>query len=222
MESRKCPGCAGAMERRQFARKPHGTLELDICWTCHQIWFDHHESIALAPSAVLELFEAIDAHREKPVRALAQSARCPRCSAALLTTHDVQRSNRLTYLRCPQGHGRLTSFYQFLREKNFVRSLTVGEVARLRATVQQVRCSSCGGGVELAREMACSYCSAPLSILDADAVKKTLQELGGGTERTRAALDAMAMADSLIDRERKRRTGVDLVDEALHVLLARL
>ena len=165
------------MERRAYARRPQGTLDLDVCWTCHVIWFDHYESIALAPSGVLELFKAIDAHRSQPARVATNSTRCPDCHVALQLTHDIQKTNRITYFKCPNRHGRMSTFYQFLREKEFVRSLTNAEVHRLRAHVQQVRCSSCGGAIELAREMQCSYCHAPVSILDADAVKKTIEAL---------------------------------------------
>ena len=64
---------------------------------------------------------------------------CPRCGAPLSLTHDVQRSTRFVYYRCEFGHGRLTAFYQFLREKNFVRNLKAREVARLRADIKQLR-----------------------------------------------------------------------------------
>lgn len=208
------------MERRRFARRPDGTVELDLCWACHGIWFDQHESIVLAPASVMELFGAIDAHREKPARPLARASRCPRCSAGLLETQDIQRTNRITYLRCPQGHGRFTTFYQFLREKNFVRTLTQGEIQRLRATVQQVRCSSCGGGVAIERDMACAYCGAPVSILDADAVRKTIEELSPGGA-SRPAVDVDAIAARVLGRPRQPKS-LDLVGEALHMLFARV
>lgn len=234
------------MERRAFARRPSGTLELDICWTCHAFWFDQYESTALAPRAVMELFALIDAHRRKPERPATQVGRCPVCRDPLSLTQDVQRTNRITYWRCQRGDGRFTTFYQFLREKNFVRSLTLGEVERLKAHVQQVRCSSCGAGVDLAREMSCAYCKAPLSILDADAVRKTIGELTEA-ERRRHTVDPMAVVDGLLagaEVERRLATyqarpsgtalkhqladitaryrepkPMDLVDEALHALL---
>lgn len=241
---RNCPGCGTGMERRAFARKPHGTLDLDICWACHAIWFDRFESTALTPGAVLELFEAIDAHRQAPVRGDEARARCPVCRERLKETSDLQGTNRITYRRCERGHGRFTTFYQFLREKQFVRSLSKWEVDRLRAHVQQVRCSSCGGPVDLQREMQCAYCKAPLSILDADAMKKTLVELGTA-EKRRHEVDPNAYVDALIAAENarkrieraeagrdaryreaflglgKRRTGLDLVEEALHAFLGK-
>src|SRR6185295_7108385 len=97
----------------------------------------------------------------------------------------------------PAGDGRFTTFLQFLREKNFVRDLSVGEVEQLRARVAQVRCSSCGAPVDLTRDAQCAYCHSPISILDADAVAKTIAELGAA-ERKRVDVDPQAIMDGLL------------------------
>ena len=62
------------------------------------------------------------------------SARAAR--ARLRATHDMQRTTRFEYLRCPNGHGRLTTFFDFLREKDFIRPLTPQQIAELRQNVQ--------------------------------------------------------------------------------------
>jgi Zn-finger nucleic acid-binding protein len=178
-----CSNCGAAMEHHGFPRHVHGDVEIDVCWSCHVIWFDQYESAQLSPAAVIALFRLIHEHREQAPRALAGTLICPRCSATLALTHDMQRSNRLRYHRCPDGHGRLISFMQFLREKSFVRSLSAPEIESLKASVSQVRCSSCGAVIDLARDTACSYCRAPLAILDAEAVNKALAAL---TEADRA------------------------------------
>ena len=183
MSAVACPGCAGPMERRDFARKPLGGVELDICFDCHALWFDQLESAQLTPGAVLDLFRQIHEHHDRPARPLADRLKCPKCRGALKLTQDIQRTNRISYYRCPEGHGRLTTFLQFLREKNFVRDLSRPEIAELRAHVAQVRCSGCGGPVNLKTEAACGYCRAPIAILDADAVKRTLAELAAAEKR---------------------------------------
>ena len=48
---------------------------------------------------------------------------CPRCETVLTLTQDLQHTTRFSYYRCRYGHGRLTPFFQFLREKNFIRPL---------------------------------------------------------------------------------------------------
>jgi Zn-finger nucleic acid-binding protein len=197
-----CPSCRAPMERRDFARRPLGELALDICFECRAIWFDQYESAQLAPGSVVTLFGMINETRDKPARPLGDAMDCPRCETRLALTQDVQRTNRISYHRCPQGHGRFTTFFQFLREKEFVRSLSVGEVEQLKATVKQVRCSSCGGAVDIGRDAACPYCRAPLSLLDSEAVCKALATLGDAqrlsakpdTARVAAAFDEIVAA----------------------------
>jgi hypothetical protein len=219
------------MERASFARKPHGRVELDVCYGCHAIWFDQYESAQLTPGSVIELFGRIHEHRDQPPRPLGGNPRCPHCRKALQVTQDIQRTNRITYSRCPEGHGRLTTFLQFLREKNFVRSLTPAEVQALRAHVAQVRCSGCGAPVDVARDAACGYCRSPLAILDADAVRKTLAELGAAEQKGRvvdpfAGMDAL-IAGQRIERDLARAQGrgytapgtFDIVEEGLGLIM---
>lgn len=226
-----CPSCAAPMARQRLARRPQGELEVDTCHACHLLWFDPFESTALTPGAVVELFRQIHEHHETLPRPVAQKPRCPHCRAQLALTHDLQRTNRITYHRCPSGCGRLTTFFQFLREKEFVRSLTGPEVQRLRAQVAQVRCSSCGAPVDLKGD-ACAHCRAPISILDADAVAKTLAQLSRVEATPRkvdpaAAVEA-ALAGKRVQRRPARTEGrhssapsdsVELVGDALDFLV---
>jgi hypothetical protein len=175
-------------------------VEIDLCFACRGIWFDRYESTQLAPGAVIELFGIIHEQSADP-RPLGERLPCPRCERALALTHDMQRSTRITYYRCASGDGRFTTFYQFLREKQFVRELTPAEVLRLKAQVAQVRCSSCGAPIDLARDSECRYCHMPLAILDADAVRKTLAELSSA-EEARHRVDPTAPIQARLQGER--------------------
>ena len=185
------------MQNRVFERNPQGGVEIDVCFPCHALWFDQFESAQLAPAAIVQLFREINEHRNDALKPVSATSRCPRCRAGLALTHDIQRTNKITYYRCPQGHGRLTTFYMFLREKNFIRSLSAPEVTQLRAQVKQIRCSSCGGPIDLERQTECPYCRAPVSILDPEAVRRTLLELDG-KERRAAAVDTQRLRESMI------------------------
>ncbi|MBK8324379.1 MAG: zf-TFIIB domain-containing protein [Betaproteobacteria bacterium] len=202
---RSCPACKSRMEKLTLQRTTTGELILDICWDCHAIWFDQFESTSLAPKSVIELFRLIHEHRDKPARALADAMSCPSCATRLVFTQDLQKTNRINYHRCPKGHGRLTTFFQFLREKQFVRTLSPIEVERLRATVRQVRCSGCGAPVDLGKDPACGYCRSPISILDAEAVEKALAGLSEtDRRRTRPEPHEISAAfDALIATHRK-------------------
>jgi hypothetical protein len=190
------------MAGENFERRLVGEVALDICYPCRAIWFDNLESAQLSPGGVIRLFKLIHEHRNDERRLLSERLGCPICAEPLGLVNDMQRSGRFCYYRCPAGHGRLTSFFQFLREKDFVRSLTVAEMATLRAKVTQVRCSSCGGPIDLQRDPACPYCHSPVSILDGDAVDKALADLEE-KEHQRTTVDPTALTHAMLDNQRQ-------------------
>ena len=162
-------------------------IEIEACAPCNLLWFDRHESVRLAPAAVLDLFRFISAAAAGTRTVLASTFRCPRCSVGLSFSHDLQRTTRFTYWRCPRDSGQLITFQQFLRAKNFVRTPSPEELARLRQTVRQISCSQCGAPVDLARDPACTHCGAPIALIDPEGVAKALQDLA--TARSPAAPD---------------------------------
>jgi hypothetical protein len=210
-------------------------VEVDACSTCHLFWFDRAESLALDRHAVRELFALIADTAKEERQALRSSYGCPRCGKVLALTHDLQRSTRFTYWRCATGHGRLTAFHAFLREKNFLREPSAIELTRLREHIRQVSCSQCGAPIDLATENACSHCRAPIALIDPEGVARTLRELDTSpasatasktTDAEAQAAMAQAMLDALTagerDRSRDARRGVDLLAvgaSALAVLL---
>ena len=210
------------MRRQSFtSRSVTGRgVDLDICYDCHGIWFDPFESAQLSPAAILQLFELIR-KQDDPPRPLAVTCACPTCHQALALTHDFERTNRITYFRCVQGHGRFTTFMQFLREKNFVRTLNPAEINRLRAVVAQVKCSSCGAPVDLARDAECSYCHSPIAILDADAVSHAVAELKAADSAPRpASITPTEAMNALVASTRKEDNELpDLVRGLLSTVL---
>jgi hypothetical protein len=225
------------MAKRALPNHDGGPVCLDLCYPCHAIWFDRSESVQLAPRGVIELFRDVHARHDEPRNALPERPRCPRCQVRLDLTHDLGRTGRFSYWRCPGDHGRLTPFFQFLREKQFVRSLTPAELKTLRADLKQVRCSGCGAPIDLARDTACGFCKAPLAVLDADAVEKALRTWSDAEKRrpvpTRESI-AQAMLDLRAAESRAKRdadryartetgfgnleSGVDLLDFAIEGL----
>jgi len=196
--SRPCPGCDAPMAIGSFEHRAQGRVQVDLCLDCRAIWFDAYESAQLAPAAILALFRIVQAARDRPARARGTTLHCAACRHPLELTHDIQHTTRFTYWRCEQGHGRFTPFLQFLREKEFVRDLTPAELGRLSASVRQVRCTSCGAAVDIARDAACAYCGAPLAILDADAVTRALARLQQAAAPARPAPDAGRILDALV------------------------
>ncbi|HTE15014.1 MAG TPA: zf-TFIIB domain-containing protein, partial [Burkholderiales bacterium] len=124
----RCPGCGNAMHAEHFERAPHGEVALDLCYACRSIWFDHMESAQLAPGGTIELFKKIHQHRDDGYHTLPARLPCPRCNTPLRLTNDIVKSGPVSYYRCSANHGRLTTFFHFLREKKFVRNLTPKEL----------------------------------------------------------------------------------------------
>jgi hypothetical protein len=213
-----CPNCGESMSAQQL--EALGTLRLveaGACASCNLLWFDETASVRLTPRAVLGLFRFIgEAGGSR--NTLAANFRCPRCTVPLVVTHDLQRTTRFTYWRCKNDEGQLITFNQFLRQKNFIRTPSPAELAKLRATVRQITCSQCGAPVDLSTDSACTHCGAAVSLIDPDGVAKALSDLSAGsTAPVSVAPDAMrnALSDAQINaifdlqRMREREEGDD-------------
>src|SRR3954470_18917365 len=100
-------------------------------------------------------------------------------------TTDMQRETRFNYWRCPQEHGRFIRFFDFLREKNFIRSLSAREVTDLRQTMQNVNCSNCGAPIDLVGTSVCTHCGSAISMLDMKQGQQLLDQLKQATDGVR-------------------------------------
>ena len=152
-------------------------VEIDVCHDCNAIWFDQGESTQLSPDGTVALFQLINERGGTSTNAASkfgEGLRCVTCGTGMRLTNDRVKNTRFAYQSCPAGHGRLTTFYNFLAEKQFVRELTQAERAKLAVSVQQIKCSSCAAPVDIGKTDACQYCRAPVSVFDRDAAKKAI------------------------------------------------
>jgi len=153
------------MSRTTLAGRLGISVDIDACTACHAFWFDEFESLRLAPASILKLFHLIAEHDEASEWS-ARALVCPRCLSPLSLTHDRQNTTKFEYWRCEREHGRFITFLNFLREKDFVRPPSPRQLAELRASVQTINCSNCGGPIDLASDSACRHCGSPVTILD--------------------------------------------------------
>jgi len=172
-----CPGCSESMEREKLEDHGHRPVVIDVCFGCQVFWFDERESIRLSAGSTLTLFRTIGERQPARRRTGGVTPACPRCGVDLVLTHDRQRDTRFEYLRCPNDHGRLTTFFNFLREKNFIKPLSAKQIEELRQHLQSVNCSNCGAPVDLAKGEACRHCGSPLSMLDVEQAATLIQHL---------------------------------------------
>jgi len=171
------------MDTQTFAGNYGKSIVLDLCFPCGAMWFDGFENLQLTPGSILQLFKLIHEKRATPGSTFDKPLACPRCLVKLEHTGDMQRNTRFFYERCPRSHGRFTTFFQFLREKSFVRDLSPKEVAELKQRIQMVHCSNCGASVDLTKDSTCSYCRSAISMLDPQQMEKTVRNLQRAEER---------------------------------------
>ncbi len=204
-----CPGCRADMTALVVDGHLGTKVAIDLCAACQVIWFDHGESLRLSPRATLTLFQMIGDRKQAAPPPLPDPLKCPRCDLRLLLTNDRQRNTPFRYRRCAREHGRLITFFDFLREKDFVRPLSPQQIAELRANVQTVNCSNCGAAVDLAQASACTHCGTPLSMLDLNQIDKMAAHLRRADEQSRAI-------DPLLPEKLKReKDAVDALFAAL-------
>jgi len=178
-----CPNCRAAMTTITLEGHYGRPIAIDFCEPCQAFWFDGMESVQLAPTSVLRLFRIVGEAGGGVRAPFSRDAGCPRCHLPLLATHDQQRQSKFEYRRCPDGHGRLISFFNFLREKDFIRPLSAAQLAELRKNLASVNCSNCGAPVDLAKATVCAHCGSPLSILDVGQAEALVARLRGESTR---------------------------------------
>lgn len=172
-----CPGCAAPMIEHTLAAHMGASVTIDACLSCQAFWFDGRESLQLTPASTLRLFRIVGERAASARHPLPAVTPCPRCGLRLTPVEDMQRSTRFRYRRCARGHGRFITFFDFLREKQFIKPLSSQQIADLRAHVQTVNCSSCGAPIDLMRASACAYCGSPLSMLDVIHAASLIEQL---------------------------------------------
>jgi hypothetical protein len=197
-----CPSCHSEMTVDTFDGHLGTSVAIDLCLPCQVFWFDAGESLKLSPVGVLKLFRIIGEQALKPRASAAERPKCPRCGVRLFATHDQQRNTKFQYLRCAKEHGRLISFVDFLREKDFIKPLSARQIQELRQSVQIVNCSNCGAPIDLTKHIACGHCSSPLSMLD-------MKQAGALVAELRAAQEPKAIDPALPLRLERARRDVD-------------
>ena len=183
-----CPGCGAPMARQEVLGYLGRTVAIDHCAPCQVFWFDGRVVLQLTPANTLALFKVVGDAAQQSRRPLPPVLKCPTCRSHLRLTHDRQRNVAFSYFRCPHDHGRLTSFFDFLRQKNLIRPLSPEQISELRQNVQTINCANCGAPVDLGRQSSCDHCGTPLSIVD-------LKQAGAVIEQLRSA----ARPDGAVD-----------------------
>lgn len=195
-----CPACQSATVEQGFeGGTPGAQVLLDVCTTCHGLWFDARESLLLSSKGVLRLFRQLHGRKDAHYQ-LKEPLACPRCHETLERAYDISRGNRFHFFRCPNEHGHFVTFFQFLREKGIVRGLNPRELAELKKHIHHIQCSDCGEAIALGRESACPRCQAPVCILDPKALGSTIEGLKPAALAAGAIVAPAVAAQLLMER----------------------
>ena len=173
----KCPNCGSQTTDWTLAGRLGAQFTIDVCTPCQAFWFNHHEDLGLTPASTLQLMKYIGDNSNSPKLTFTDRLMCPQCGSALTLAHDMTRNVHFVYWQCPSQHGHFISFFDFLKEKNFIRPLSPVEIQHLRETIHEVHCSNCGAAVSLQANSACPYCHSPISILDLQEQQHLLNKL---------------------------------------------
>ena len=172
-----CPNCSAEMTAMALEGHQGKSVGIDRCSPCQAFWFDKFESLQLSPGSTLSLLQLIGEPKPAGPSSFKKEMRCPRCSIHLRPTQDMQRNTRFNYFRCNNGHGRFIRFFEFLREKDFIRPLSPKQVAELKKHIRMVNCSNCGAPIDLEKGTACEHCRSPLSMLDMEQPERLIAQL---------------------------------------------
>jgi hypothetical protein len=157
------------------------SVEVDLCSTCHQVWFDSFESVRLSGLGWVQLLRQMLA-APKSQAVLAQPMRCVRCAGALRGIRNLTRFGRTAAQECLRGHGQYQSFALLLAERGLVRPLTSRDRQVILEEDREISCLNCGaqvvGGMAAkatnSQETLCAYCESPLVVVDLQRLSEAL------------------------------------------------
>ena len=229
MPAMNCPNCSVEMTSMSLQGRQGKPLDIDLCMGCQAFWFDKYENLQIAPAGILRLMKVIGEREAAATKVFSTSMQCPRCSDLLSPTRDMVREIYFNDWRCRNRHGHFIRFFEFLREKNFIRPLSPQQIEDLRHDVQILNCSNCGAPIELSKSSACEHCGTAISIVDLQQSQQLLEELRKAAEPKPVdpalALDLAKVKlemDLLCGRERPQTLLQEVSGDLVHACLTRV
>lgn len=164
-----CVNCKAPMKKLGLAAHYQRKVEIDVCDACSLIWFDNTESVRVAGPGVVDLVKRIHKAMQspRPLQPLPHTLPCPICTTPLKRVANISRFGRSSQLECPQKHGAIQSFTQFLAEKGFFRSFSWQDIKDLVQAGKRLTCVNCGASLEARPHDECPYCRSPVGMIDA-------------------------------------------------------
>ncbi len=165
----RCANCKAPMTKLGLAAHYQRKVEIDVCDACSLIWFDNTESVRVAGPGVVDLVRRIHKAMQspRPLQPLPNTLPCPICTSPLKRVANISRFGRSSQLECPQKHGAIQSFTQFLAEKGFFRPFSWQDIKDMVQAGKRPSCINCGASLEARPHDECPYCRSPVGMIDA-------------------------------------------------------
>jgi len=116
---KQCVHCHGDVESfggLSYNDRTGEKIVIDVCRDCQLLWLDTGEEM-LAQKSLLVVAEKIVEWIKPGVEIDANVCACPVCAEKLARIEDKYTENQSVYFLCPNDHGMLISFADFLRFK---------------------------------------------------------------------------------------------------------
>lgn len=178
--SSHCPGCQQALRHAVLEGHYGKSVEVDLCTTCHLVWFDVFESVRLSGLGWLQLLRSMLDHAITAA-VLPPRMACVRCSAELVPVRNQTRFGRTAALECRLGHGQLQTLTHLLAERGLLRAVLPADRSAMARQGQSLVCMQCGAGDHAARAEQCAYCTSPLLMVDLPRLASALLVRHGST-----------------------------------------
>jgi len=160
-----CSNCHAPLRVLRLPGHYGSAVEIDLCASCHLVWFDVVESARLSGPGLLALIGEMAAAQALAHQPLRPGLGCPRCHAAVRTVHNRTRWGRSLQLECPQRHGAWQTFGEFLNEKGLSRPMSSADRARALQRPGGLHCVNCGGAVG-GTDTECPWCRSVPAVVD--------------------------------------------------------
>jgi hypothetical protein len=161
----RCTHCGQDMQALTLEGHYGNPQQVDLCATCHLVWFDAFESVRLSGLGWVALLRAMHAAMTHSPGVLAAQLACVRCSVALKPVHNLTRFGRTAALECPRKHGHYQTFCLLLAERGLVRPLEPRDRKALDEERRSLTCLNCGAPIA-GRGDTCAHCASPLVVFD--------------------------------------------------------
>ncbi len=171
-----CPNCFLPMEKVEASHTYGQSIELDICISCHLVFFDKNEHRGLSAASTLALFERFKSNPVCKTGPESHLPICARCGNDQTLVHDSTIHGSFRSHRCGHCATITIKAVEYLRMTGVVSKVPDNEVHSTDLVAHPRNCESCGAPA-VPTNQACTFCGLPPLRLDRVILHKLFDSL---------------------------------------------